>query len=83
MRNCNVLFIYIYSIIIMIEGDTWHQVDSDSEQPDSQEGGSDSDKEEDNVNVEYKWTRRARRQRQYKGIKSVQVRLLIATFRTS
>ena len=44
---------------------------------------SDSDKEEDNVNVEYKWTRRARRQRQYKGIKSVQVRLLIATFRTS
>ena len=62
----------------MIEGDTWHQVDSDSEQPDSQEGGSDSDKEEDNVNAEYKsWTqRRARRQRQYKGIKSVQVRFL-------
>jgi hypothetical protein len=24
----------------MIEGDTWHQVDSDSEQPDIQEGGA-------------------------------------------
>ena len=65
----------------MIEGDT-HQVDSDSEQPDSQEGGSDSDKEEDNVNVEYKWTRRARRQRQYKGIKSVQVRFLKVGYQT-